>query len=178
MGRSASSPPIELQSERARRFLAAFKRHRRVNREFYERLRPGQLDYRMVETSMQRSDSPRESLVHQLYVTRNYAYSAKHGVMLWGAEREALLYIPAWQSFDKQRLLSEMERIEGELVEVLCEPDIDTRRVRVPWSSEPMLALDMLRGLIDHEVLHTGWNLALMDHLGMDRYLALRDAWG
>ncbi len=30
----------------------------------------------------------------------------------------------------------------------------------------------------DHDILHVGWNLALMDHLGMERFSSLREYWG
>jgi hypothetical protein len=43
----------------------------------------------------------------------------------------------------------------------------------VGWQGEPLPALRLLHGLNDHEILHTGWNLALMDHLQMERYPVL-----
>ena len=152
--------------------------HSEVNREFYRRVPAEKLDYRMVDTKTRRSDSPRESLLHQLYVVRNYVHSVKTGVMQWGPEREALLMAPALSRWGKQRLLLEMERTELELVELLSLPDIDARAVRVPWQDEPLPVLRLLDSLIDHEILHTGWNLALMDHLQIERYPALSRLWG
>ena len=32
--------------------------------------------------------------------------------------------------------------------------------------------------LRDHDILHVGWNLALMDHLNMERFPSLREHWG
>ena len=168
----------KIENAQARNVLAQFLMHREINREFYRRVPADKLDYRMADTKSRRSDSPRESLVHQLYVTRNYVHSVRTGVMQWGEERVALLVIPAWQTWDKQRLLSEMQRIEQELATLLSEPDIESRQVAVPWSREPLPALTLLRGLIDHEILHTGWNLALMDLLDIERFPALKDHWG
>jgi hypothetical protein len=85
---------------------------------------------------------------------------------------------PALQTWDKKRLLAEMERTERELVDLLALPDIDARTVVVPWREEPLPALKLLEGLNDHEILHTGWNLALIDHLHMERYPALTRLWG
>jgi hypothetical protein len=167
-----------ITSAEARDFLWRFMLNREVNREFYRRVPADKLDYRMVDTKTRRSDSPRESLLHQLFVVRNYVYSMKTGVMQWGEERGALLMAPALRRWGKRRLLDEMQRTEQELVDLLALPDIESRTVKVGWQDEPLPALRLLHGLNDHEILHTGWNLALMDHLAMERYPALRALWG
>ena len=168
----------KITSREAKRFLGQFMLNREVNREFYRRVPADKLDYRMVDTKKRRSDSPRESLLHQLFVVRNYVYSVKTGVLQWGAERQALLMVPALSRWGKQRLLEEMRKTEQELVDLLALPDIDTRTVKVGWQEEPLSAIRVLDSLNDHEILHTGWNLALMDHLQMERYPALRELWG
>jgi hypothetical protein len=165
-------------SPEARNFWWRFLLNREVNREFYRRVPAEKLDYRMVDTKTRRSDSPRESLLHQLYVVRNYVHSVKTGVMQWGPEREALLLAPALQTWDKKRLLAEMQRTEEDLAGLLSLPDIDARTVKVLWRVNPLPALHLLDGLNDHEILHTGWNLALMDHLQIERYPALTKLWG
>ncbi len=85
---------------------------------------------------------------------------------------------PALSRWGKQRLLSEMQRSEQELVDLLALPDIESRSVKVGWQDEPLAAIRLLYSLNDHEILHTGWNLALMDHLHMERYPALARLWG
>jgi hypothetical protein len=168
----------KITSPEARNFWWRFMLNREGNREFYRRVPAEKLDDRLVDTKARRSDSPRESLLHQLYVVRNYVYSVKTGVMQWGPLRERLLMAPALATWGKRRLLAEMERTERELVELLSLPDIEARTVKVPWRDEPLPALRLLDGLNDHEILHTGWNLALMDHLQIERYPALSRLWG
>jgi uncharacterized damage-inducible protein DinB len=168
----------KITSREAKRFLGQFMMNREVNREFYRLVPADKLDYRMVETKTRRSDSPRESLLHQLFVVRNYVHSVKTGVLQWGEERRQLLMAPALETWDKARLLSEMERTERELVDLLALPDIDERSVKVGWQDEPLSAVRLLYSLNDHEILHTGWNLALMDHLGIERYPAIVRLWG
>jgi len=168
----------KITSLEAKRFLGVFMMNREVNREFYRRVPADKLDYRMVDTKTRRSDSPRESLLHQLFVVRNYVYSVKTGVLQWGEERQALLMAPALSRWGKQRLLDEMHKTEQELVDLLALPDIDERTVKVGWQDDPMPAVRLLYSLNDHEILHTGWNLALMDHLQMERYPALANLWG
>ena len=85
---------------------------------------------------------------------------------------------PALSRWGKQRLLDEMQRTEQELLDLLALPDTESRTVKVGWQDEPLGAIRLLHGLKDHEILHTGWNLALMDHLQMERYPALRKLWG
>ena len=159
----------EVRSPRARRFLESYRAHRSLNRAFYRQLPADRLDC-AIDSSGRRADTPRASLVHQLYVTRNYAYSVRTGVLRWGPDRESLLVIPAaLTSFDKARLLLELERVERELLDVLAGPDIEQRLVDVPWSEAPIDALTLLDRLNTHEVLHTSWNLELMQRLSIGR---------
>lgn len=168
----------KITSLEAKRFLGVFMMNREVNREFYRRVPADKLDFRMVDTKTRRSDSPRESLLHQLFVVRNYVHSVKTGLLQWGAERQALLMAPALSRWSKRRLLDEMHKTEQELVDLLALSDIEERTVKVGWQEEPLSAIRLLYSLNDHEILHTGWNLALMDHLQMERYSALRELWG
>ncbi len=147
--------------------------NREASREFYRLVPADKLDYRMVDTRTRHSDSPRQSLLHQLYVVRNYVYSVKTGLMQWGPEREALLMAPALLTWDKRRLLSELERSEHDLIDLLASSDIEERSVKVGWQDEPIPALQLLKGLNDHEILHAGWNQALMTRLQIERYPAL-----
>jgi hypothetical protein len=159
--------PAALPCEAACRFYADFAHYRELNLDLYRRLQPGQIDLRVAPDAVRPGGSPRDSLLHHLYVTRNYAYSARHEQMQWGREREALLYVPAWQTFSKERLVMEMERIEAELLQPLSAPDFEHRLIRVPWSLQPLPALAVLRGLIDHEVLQLSWNRSLFSRLGI-----------
>lgn len=56
--------------------------------------------------------------------------------------------------------------------------DTPERKVKAPWSSNPIPAIASLWGLDYHEVLHMGWNLAVMDHLNIHRFPALKEMWG
>jgi hypothetical protein len=78
----------------------------------------------------------------------------------------------------KQDLLDELDKSTQELASLLREPDVASRMVQVPWSENPITAVQTLYGLDSHEVLHTGWNLAVMDHLDKKRFLSLKEIWG
>jgi len=52
----------------ARRFINAFSTNRTITREYYELVSEEQFDFRMVDTSERKSDTPRESLRHQIGV--------------------------------------------------------------------------------------------------------------
>ena len=41
-----------------------------------------------------------------------------------------------------------------------------------------MNGIDLLFFLRDHEILHIGWNLAVMDYLDLPRYPSLIQYWG
>ncbi len=136
------------------------------------------LDYRMVDTKTRRSDSPRESLLHQLFVVRNYVHSVKTGVMQWGEERQQLLMAPALSRWGKRAPAFGDAAHGAGAGRPAGAAGHRSASVKVGWQDEPLPAIRLLYSLNDHEILHTGWNLALMDHLGMERYPALSRMWG
>jgi hypothetical protein len=82
-----------------------------------------------------------------------------------------------WQ-MTKEQLLAEMERIDEEMYACLTAETFDSgSRVAVFWGGE-MNAVDVLFFLRDHDILHIGWNLALMDHLKIPRFDSLIQYWG
>jgi hypothetical protein len=83
-----------------------------------------------------------------------------------------------YREMTKAQLLAEMERIDAEMFAYLtAEPFDSNRTVAVPWGGE-MNAVDVLFFLRDHDILHIGWNLALMDHLNVPRFESLIQYWG
>ena len=159
----------------AKAFLAQFARDRGVNSEYYKRVLEDKLDFRMVDTPERKSDSPRESMVHQIATTREYIDGAKSGVLRFGIQYEDLAEP---QKLTKKDLLRFLQKTEEDVVEVLADPEISDKKVKVPWSNNPIPAVAALWGLDSHEILHQGWNLALMDHLNIERFPALKEIWG
>jgi hypothetical protein len=81
-----------------------------------------------------------------------------------------------WQ-MSKEQLLAEMTRIGQEMYDHIVDEAFDSEaRVTAPWGE--VNAVDMMTFLRDHDILHIGWNLALMDHLDMPRYVSLAGYWG
>jgi hypothetical protein len=156
-----------ITSREARAFLWRFMLNREASREFYRCLPSEKLDCRVVDAKTSHVDSPRESLLHQLFVVRNYVHSVKTGVLRWGEERRQRLIQPALLTWGKGRLLDELWKTEQELIDLLAVPDIESRCVTVGWQDEPLPALRLLYSLNDHEILHRGWNQALMERLQM-----------
>lgn len=155
-----------------------FSRDRNINVEFYRRVPEDKLDFRMVDTPHRRSDCPRESLTHQIYVTRNYIYSVRNGTSEWSNRRYKTIMVVDMHAWSKQQLLEELEKTTSEVAMLLAEKETAHRTIRVPWAKEPVPAMTFLWGLDSHEILHQGWNLAIMDHLGIERFPALKAMWG
>jgi len=155
-----------------RRFLAQHLQQRRILADFYRLLPEEDYDCRLVDRPGRRADSPRESLAHILEAQAVYMRGARTGQLTFDPV-DGLH--PGGTS--KQALLAEMERLAWELVERLRDPGFDPLApVEAPWGHESALsALYLIR---DHDILHVGWNLAIMDHLGMERYPSLREYWG
>lgn len=51
----------------------------------------------------------------------------------------------------KEDLLSELDEAGKELAELLSEPGVASKSVRVPWSKEPVRAIQSLEGLSLHD---------------------------
>lgn len=159
----------------AKMFIDTFLANRNINKEFYNLVPEDKLDFRMVDTPQRKSDSPRESLIHQIDTTRDYLNGVTSGVLQFDNQYEDL-HLP--KKLTKSDLLKKLGETEKELIEVLSDPKISNKKVQVPWSKEPIPAIDSLWGLDSHEVLHTGWNLAVMDYLNIERFPALKRMWG
>jgi hypothetical protein len=88
------------------------------------------------------------------------------------------LGVEHYRELTKDQLLAEMGRIDQEMLAYLTAETFDSdRRVAVFWGGE-MNAVDVLYFLRDHDILHIGWNLALMDHLNIARFESLIQYWG
>jgi hypothetical protein len=164
-----------IEQSEIEKLLTTFFVDRRINREFYENVPEEKYDYRMVDTSNRKSDSVRESLIHQIQIQRKYIKGIKTGRLEFTKAAEGGLELPART---KAELLEELRAVDDEIVQVLNKPDIKEKQIEVPWSSERQSMSSVLKALHYHELLHTGWNIAVMDHLEMERYQALRDVWG
>jgi len=162
-----------IQNPSVRQFYAVYWSQRQILHDFYNLLSEAQYDYRMVDTPERKSDSPRQSLAHILYVDLVYLNAVKTGKLEFksmGTEHFAQL--------TKEQLLAEMERIEAETLAHLTAAGFDpAAAVDVPWGGK-MGALNVLYFLHEHDILHIGWNLALMDHLNIPRYASLTQYWG
>ena len=162
-----------IQDPRVRAFYSLCWSQHQIILDFFTRLAEEQFDYRMVDTPERKSDTPRESLAHILYVQLVYLNGVKTGKLEFkstGTEH--------YREMTKAQLLAEMERIDAETFAYLtAEPFDSNRTVDVPWGGE-MNAVDVLFFLRDHDILHIGWNLALMDHLNVPRFESLIQYWG
>lgn len=159
----------------AKRFLQQFFSDRAINREFYERVPEDRFDFRIVDDSKRKSDSPRESLAHQIDTERDYISGVKTGELKFG-----IIYDDLVKSIklSKSELLQKLQDEDNELIKILSDKEISDKMVKVSWSKEPISALSMIWALDSHEILHTGWNLAIMDCLNIDRFQSLKEMWG
>jgi len=157
---------------RVRTFYALHRPLRRIIRDFYALLPEEHYDYRMVDRADRRSDSPRESLAHILRTQVIYVRGVQTGRLSF---EDALT--ERYDGWGKDALLREMDRLDAELHAYLTgaefRPDAP---VHAPWGE--MTAVEALYLIRDHDILHIGWNLAVMDHLGMERFPSLREYWG
>lgn len=157
----------------AKRFILQFSTDRAINREYYERVPEVKFDYRMVDTPERKSDSPRESLGHQIGVQNDYMNGVISGTLAFKSGDDKQL-----KSLPKAELLQKLQEADQRLLELLSDPDIGNKKIKVPWSETPIPAIVSLWAMDSHEILHTGWNLAVMDHLNIERFPTLKEMWG
>jgi uncharacterized damage-inducible protein DinB len=162
-----------ISDPKVRAFYALTWTQHRILWDFYTCLTEDQYDFRMVDTTDREADTPRESLAHILYVQLVYWNAMKTGALEFksmGSEHHAQM--------TKSELLAEWERIDQAMFVSLTSSEFSSdRMVKVPWGGE-MNAIDLLFFLRDHEILHVGWNLAIMDHLNIARFPSLIQYWG
>lgn len=157
----------------ARRFLGSFLRDRAINREYYELVPEDKFDYRMVNSPKRKSDSPRESLAHQIGVERDYVYGIATGTLRFESGDD-----PELKKLSKSKLLELLSESDRTLIDTLATPGIMSRSVTVPWSPQPVPMVAVIWALDSHEIMHQGWNMAVMDHLDIPRFESLKQLWG
>jgi len=162
-----------IQNPQIRTFYSLYWSQHQILVDFFTRLAEEQLDYRMVDTPERKSDTPRASLAHILYVQLVYFESVKTGRLEFKD-----MGVEHYKAMTKAQLLAELERIDSEMFAYLNADTFDSSiAVEVPWGGK-MNVVDVLFFLQDHDILHIGWNLALMDHLNIPRYESLIESWG
>ena len=158
----------------AKAFYTDFLRVRTINTDFYTLVPEDKFDHSDINGA-RKSSTPREFLAHQIDITRDYIEGVRSGELKYGEHQKKR---GEGVSPSKDELLTEFKRTEQELKEILSDPDISDKRVKVPWSKELIPAVSSLYGLSEHEVLHTGRNMCTMEHLGMEKYPSLVNTWG
>lgn len=165
----------KITNPEAKRFLSQFLTDREINREFYSLIPEDKFDFRMVNTPLRKSDSPRESLCHQIDTERDYINGVKTGKLSFKIKYKDL---QNREQLSKDKLLTMMQKEDEELIKILSDSQIASKVITVPWNKTPLPAVSVMWALDSHEVLHTGWNLALMDHLNIPRFEKLKKVWG
>ncbi len=144
-----------------------------ILRDFYIVLSAEQYEYRIVDTPERRSDTPRESLAHLL----EYRLVVLNGVKTGIFEFKSMGVEHYWQA-TKEQLLTAWEEFERDLFDYVTASGFESDApVSTPWNVS-LSKVNMLYLLRDHDILHVGWNLALMDHLGIARFPSLVAYWG
>jgi len=155
-------------------FWEEFKLHREINRIYYQLVPEEQYDYRMVDTLTRKSDSPRESLNHHIGITRDYIEGINTGLIQFNLQYEDLRE----KTLSKEVLLNKFQETETTILQLLFEKDMTKIYIKAPWRPEKSPAIEVLWGLNSHEIFHTGWNVAVMDHLDIPRFPELKAIWG
>ena len=153
-------------------FLYLYLPQRNILRDFYELLSEKQYDFRLPTKPDRHSDSPRESLAHILEYRLLCFNAIKSGMFEFKS-----MGVESYKQATKQELLAAWDQIEEEMLTYCNQLEFDdNRKVVLPWGEWNVIeTLSLIR---DHEILHVGWNLALMDMLGMKRFTSLSDYWG
>ncbi len=168
-----SIDPYTIVDDRVRSFYVAYWPQRQILHDFFSLLTEEQFtSYRMVDMPQRKSDTPRESLAHILRVQ----LILFNGLQAGRIEFKAMDVEHYWQ-MSKSELVAEMERIDQAMFDYLTAAAFDSNAtVQAPWGE--VNGVDALAFLRDHDILHIGWNLALMDHLDLPRYETLSQYWG
>jgi uncharacterized damage-inducible protein DinB len=163
----------EIKSTEVKTFYGLYWPQHQILLDFYDLLEEKQYDYRMVDRPGYKSDTPRESLAHIIYVQWVYLDAVKTGRLEFKS-----LGTEYYSTLKKIELLAEWERCDQAIYDFLTADNFDSSQaITVPWGGA-MRAIDLLFFLRDHDILHVGWNLAMMDQLAIPRFEALAQYWG
>ena len=162
-----------IQNPQVRVFYSLWWPQHQIIHDFVCHLPEPHFDYRMVDSPSRKADTPRQSLAHLLYVQLVYLNAVKTGKLEFKS-----MGVEHYRTMTKEQLVAEWERIDDEMFAYLTSEAFDSRSlVEVPWAGR-MNAIDLLFFLRDHDILHIGWNLAVMDHLDVPRFESLIQYWG
>lgn len=161
-----------IQNERVRFYYRVYLMQRGILRDFFVTLPDEHYDFRMVDRETRKADSPRESLAHILHVQLNYLNAMQTGTLNFGK-----LEVGHYWEISRSDLIAEMDRMDEEIYAHLTGGSFDPgASITAPWGE--LNINDLLMFLRDHDVLHIGWNLAVIDHLDLPRYPSLVNYWG
>src|SRR3989344_5612806 len=138
----------KITDPQSKAFIEQFLRDREINKDFYKRVPEDKFDFRMVDTLERKSDSPRESLAHQIDTTRDYINGVKTGTLRFGIKYDDLTEP---NKLTKDELPVKLEESEKELIQILSDPEIGDKKVKVPWSERPIPAVSSFWALDSHE---------------------------
>jgi hypothetical protein len=162
-----------IHNPQVRSFYALWWSQHQILFDFTNYLTEEQFDYRMVDTPSRKADTPRASIAHILYVQLVYLNAVRTGKLEFKD-----LGVEHYKAWSKEQLQAEWERIDQEMFAYLTADTFDSQsQIEVPWGGR-MNSVDLLFFLRDHDILHIGWNLAVMDHLNVPRYKSLIQYWG
>jgi hypothetical protein len=162
-----------IKDDRVRSSFGHYLIQRSILRDFFNNLSDDDYDFRMLENENRKADTPRESLAHTLHFQLINFSALKTGKLEYKSQG-----VDHYWKISRSELIAEMERIERLFFEFLTAEDFNENAIIItPWG-EQWNCLDILSGLRDHDILHIGWNLALMDFLDMPRYASLANYWG
>ncbi len=159
-----------IENQGVKEFYGLHLAQRAIIRDFYTLLPDSQFEFRMVDRPERKSDSPRESLVHLIEVQKVYFDALKSGKLEFRP-------MGTDSKLSKAQLLAELDRVDREMFTFATSGAFSPQaQVTARWGT--MSAGAVLHATREHDILHVGWNLALMDHLGMERFQSLRQYWG
>lgn len=145
---------------------------RQIIRDFYALLPEEHYEARLVDQPTRKSDSPRESLIHILKTELAYFKAIQTGTLDFETPDAS-----AYRAMAPAALLTELDTLDEAVFNYVADSKFNSEAtVTVPWGT--LRAVDVLYLIRDHDLLHIGWNLAIMDHVGMERFPSLKAYWG
>jgi len=162
-----------IKNPQVRTFYMLYWSQHQILVDFYTMLPEDQYDFCLSKIENRNADTPRESLAHIIYVQYVYLSGVKSGKLEFSS-----MGTEHFSSLPKEQLITEWEKSDAELYAYLTADVFESGAgVEVPWGGM-MNGIDLLFFLRDHDILHIGWNLALMDLLDIERYPSLAQYWG
>ena len=99
------------------------------------------------------------------------------GIGAGDSPRTELIHHVALSYMDRDALIQAFDTTSIQMYNLFAKPETESKNVQLPYG-KTMTGVRLLRKVVQHEALHTGFGVQFGNYLGVSRPAAMKRAWG